>query len=80
MLTEYIEAAMARAVISPLEDAPDFVGEIPGLDGVWAAATSTDACRRELQEVLESWILLRLTRRFPIPALDGIDLTVVVVD
>ena len=85
MLSEYINAAMALAQISLLEDSsepddsPEFVGEIPGLQGVWSAAATMDGCRAELQSVLESWILLRLTRGLPIPSLSGIDLSVVAV-
>jgi predicted RNase H-like HicB family nuclease len=85
MLSEYINAAMALAQISLLEDSsepddsPEFIGEIPGLQGVWSSEPTPEACRTELQSVLESWILFRLTRGMSIPVLDGVDLSVATV-
>ncbi len=35
-------------------------GSIPGFKGVWADGRSLDACRKELQEVLEDWIVLKV--------------------
>jgi predicted RNase H-like HicB family nuclease len=35
-----------------------------------------EECRDELEEVLEEWLLLRLSRQLPVPILDGIDLIV----
>ena len=57
MLTAYITAAMARARYKLLDDGTYF-GEIPGLRGVWGNAKTLDACRAELQEVLEDWLVL----------------------
>ena len=76
MLSEYIRAAMARAEVLPLEGTNEFFGEIPGLQGVWSSEPTPEACRAELRDVLESWLLLRLTRGMPIPVLDGVDLSV----
>ena len=53
-----------------------YYGSIPGFDGVWADAVSLEACRDELEEVLEEWLLFRLSRQLPVPVLDGIDLVV----
>ncbi len=53
MLTEYIRAAMRLAHYEILEDDGSFYGEIPGIPGVYANATTLEACRDELQEVLE---------------------------
>ena len=53
-----------------------YYGSIPGFDGVWADAVSLEACRDELAEVLEEWLLFRLSRQLPVPILDGIDLVV----
>jgi predicted RNase H-like HicB family nuclease len=57
MLTDYINEAMSRATYKSLEDGTYF-GEVPGLQGVWANATALEACRRELQDVLEGWLIL----------------------
>ena len=53
-----------------------YYGSIPGFDGVWADAVSLEECRDELEEVLEEWLLFRLSRQLPVPILDGIDLVV----
>ena len=73
MLTEYIKAAMHRAKYKLISDGT-FFGEIPRLDGLWANAETLEACRDELKESLEEWILLGLQLGHPIPAIDGIDL------
>jgi len=59
MLTAYINEAMSRATYKILEDSAHF-GEVPGLQGVWANATALETCRRELQEVLEGWLILKI--------------------
>ncbi len=57
MLTDYIRAAMQQAQYKILDDGMYF-GEIPGFQGVWASEASLEECRRDLQEVLEEWLLL----------------------
>ena len=73
--TEYIWAAMRHATFKPLEDGTIW-GEIAGLQGVWANAASVDACRMELQSVLEDWIMVGIALHHPIPPVDGIELRV----
>ena len=58
MLTAYINAAMRKAHYEILPDNEGYSGKIEGLQGVWANADSLEACREELREVLEEWILL----------------------
>lgn len=74
MLTAYINAAMASAYYELLPEDKTFYGEIPGLQGVWANAETLEACRQELQEVLEDWLLVGLRLGHAIPVLDQIDL------
>ena len=76
MLTEYIEAAMKKARYEILPDDNSFYGEIPGFAGVYANADTLEACRRELREVLEDWVLLSISRHLPLPVVDGIELKV----
>lgn len=76
MLTEYVQGAMRKAKYEILEDDGSFYGEIPGFQGVWANAAALEECREELREVLEEWLLLRISRNMPVPAVDGIDLVV----
>ena len=53
-----------------------YYGSIPGFDGAWADAVSLEECRDELEEVLEEWLLFRLSRQLPMPVIDGMDLVV----
>ena len=66
---------MRGAKYEPLE-AGGCYGSIPGFEGVWADAASVDESRDELAEVLEEWLLFRLSRQLPVPIADGIDLVV----
>ena len=75
MVTKYLRTAMRGAKYELLEEG-GYYGSIPGFDGVWADAVSLDACRDELAELLEEWLLFRLSRQLPVPVLDGIDLVV----
>ncbi len=72
MLTAYINAAMHKAHYEILEGGEGYIGKIPGLQGVWANGDKLEACREELREVLEEWIILRLKMGHQIPVIDGI--------
>jgi predicted RNase H-like HicB family nuclease len=76
MITAYLQAAMHRAHYELFADDHEYYGQIPGFDGVWAAAPTLEACRDELAEVLEEWILLRVATRLPIPTVDGLELKI----
>ncbi len=71
MLTSYIRAAMRRARYEIVEDDGSFYGEIPAIPGVWAHAETLEACREELESVLEGWVLLSVADHSPIPEIDG---------
>ncbi|MBI1801862.1 MAG: type II toxin-antitoxin system HicB family antitoxin [Chloroflexi bacterium] len=75
MLTEYIRAAMRRATYEVLPDGT-FYAEIPGLQGVYAHSEQLEACREQLQEVLEGWIVLGLRLRHDLPVVEGMSLAV----
>jgi predicted RNase H-like HicB family nuclease len=66
MLSEYIAKTLKRARYKLLKNRTYF-GEIPGLKGVWANAKSLENCRKELQEVLEDWLLLKVRARERVP-------------
>jgi predicted RNase H-like HicB family nuclease len=76
MLTAYINAAMRKAHYEMLPDAEGYFGSIEGLQGVWGQADTLEACREELREVLEEWIILGLKMGHPIPPVEGITLTI----
>jgi len=71
MLLDYINAAMTRAKLESLEDG-SWYAEIPGFRGVWADAATRAACRRQLREVLEDWIVLNLRLGHNPPRLRGV--------
>ena len=72
MLTAYIRAALRRAHYEILPDDGSFYGEIPDFPGVYADADTLEACRDELEEVLEEWVLLRVSRQLALPIVDGL--------
>ena len=76
MLTEYIQAALRRAKYEILSEDQTYYGNIPGFQGVLATADTLEACREELREVLEDWIVLGLRLRHNLPIVDGLDLNV----
>ncbi|MBC6481940.1 MAG: type II toxin-antitoxin system HicB family antitoxin [Hormoscilla sp. GM7CHS1pb] len=73
MLTNYIRAAMTGATYELLDDGT-FYGEIPECPGVWGNAETLEACREDLQDALEGWIILGLRLGHTLPIVDGIDL------
>ena len=75
MIHEYIEAALERAHYELIEDEEPYYGEVPELQGVWATGKSLEACRRNLADVVDGWLLIRLTRGLPIPPLGHIQLS-----
>jgi predicted RNase H-like HicB family nuclease len=76
MLTKYIRAAMSKAHYEILPDDGTFYGEIAGFQGVYANSDTLESCRDELEEVLEEWILLRVSRHLPLPVINGVELTI----
>ena len=67
MLTEYIEAALSKAKYEMIEDEEPYYGEVPELEGVWATGKTLEECRKNLVEVIDGWILVRLRKGLPIP-------------
>lgn len=76
MLTQYINAALDRARFDWLDEDQVYYGEIPELPGVWATGSTVEESRNELQEVVEDWIALGLSRNSHIPVISGIDVNV----
>lgn len=66
MLNKYIAQKLRTARYKILKN-KTFFGEIPGLRGVWASANNLEDCRKELQEVLEDWLLLKIRNSEKVP-------------
>jgi predicted RNase H-like HicB family nuclease len=77
MLSEYIQEALNRAKYEIIKDEEPYYGEIPDLPGVWATGPTLEACRNNLQEVVEGWILVRLREGLDVPALGSRQINVV---
>lgn len=69
MLTDFISKKLKEAKYEKLPNGSYFA-EIPGLQGVWANAKALKACKKELQEVLEDWLLLKIRDHDRIPGLE----------
>lgn len=76
MIREYIDAALKHAKYEMIQDDDPFYGEIEGLQGVWAGAKTLEECRKNLADVLDGWILFRLSRGMAIPPIDGVEIRV----
>lgn len=76
MLIEYVQAAMRHARYEVLPDQKKYCGEIPKGKGVYASAKNLEECRRQLSEVLEEWVLLRVYRHLRLPVFNGVKLAV----
>ena len=68
MISQYVATALERAQYRLIDDAT-FAGTVRGLRGVIATGPTLEACRRELAEVIEEWILVRVARGLAIPRL-----------
>jgi len=76
MLLNYIQAGMRHARYEIMPENDSYYGEIPLCNGVYAQAATLEACREELQEVLEEWVLFRVHRNLSLPEIDGLRLTI----
>lgn len=76
MILDYINAAMQRAKYELLPDEKKFYGEIKECQGVWAEGKTLEACRSELMEVLEEWIILKLKDGDKMPVIGNIDINI----
>ena len=69
MIAQYIEAALSRAKYELIEDEEPYYGEVPELEGVWATGKTLEECRRNLAEVIDGWLVVRLRKGLDIPSI-----------
>jgi len=67
LIAQYIEAALSRAKYELIEDEEPYYGEVPELKGVWATGKTLEECRRNLAEVIDGWLVVRLRKGLDIP-------------
>ena len=75
MITKYVEKALERARYESLEDG-SVSATVRGLRGVVAVGAGFEDCRRQLAEVVEEWVLVRVARGLDVPRLGGIKVKV----
>jgi predicted RNase H-like HicB family nuclease len=68
ILTDYVNCALSVAVYEKLQDGT-YSGSIPSCTGVVAFAGTLRECERELQSILEDWILVGLKFGHMLPVL-----------
>jgi len=61
MINDFVKNATVNARYELLEDG-SYCGSIPGFQGVLANAKTLKECKKELAEVLEEWILIKISR------------------
>jgi len=76
MLSEYLRAAMRHAKYELLSEDGSFYGEIPDFQGVYANQATLESCREQLEEVLEEWVLFRVSRNLELPVVDGLKIEI----
>ena len=69
MLSEYLKKQLKKAKFRKLKDGSYF-GSISGFPGVWSNKKTLGASKKELQEVLEEWLFLKVRSKEHIPGFD----------
>lgn len=75
MIRDYVDEALRRAKYDKLDDGTLYA-EVPELRGVLASAETLEACRSQLAEVIEEWILVRVARGLDVPRLGNLEVRV----
>jgi predicted RNase H-like HicB family nuclease len=75
MIRSYLDAALGRARYTQLEDG-SYGAEVRGLRGVIATGPTLEACRRTLEEVIEEWVLVRVSKGLDVPALGTVKIRI----
>lgn len=70
MIQEYVAAALARAKYEKIRDRRNpYFAKVPGLRGIWATGKTLEECRKNLLDVIDGWIAVRLRQGLRIPPL-----------
>lgn len=74
MLIQYIKAALEHSKYEIIDDEEPYFGEVPELKGVWASGKTLEECRKNLEEVIDEWIIIRLRKGLPIPSIGNFNI------
>jgi len=58
---------MSKVRYEIIEDEEPYYGEVPELEGVWATGKTLEECRKNLAEVIDGWIIVRLRKGLSLP-------------
>ncbi len=73
MLIDYINKALSKAQYDKLEDG-SFSGRIPECPGVIAFSNTLFECQKELESVLEGWMIVKIRHGDTLPVIDNLDI------
>ena len=73
MLIDYINKALSKAEYDKLEDGT-FSGIIPECQGVLAFGKTLFECQKELESVLEGWLIVKIRHGDTLPVIDHLDI------
>jgi predicted RNase H-like HicB family nuclease len=71
MILRYIDRALHKARYSAI-DGGAYAATVTGLRGVVATGATLEACRENLAEVIEEWVLVRVAKGLSVPAIGGV--------
>lgn len=66
MLSRYAANGLERAQYRLLEDGT-FAATVPPSRGLIATGATLEACRRDLADVIEAWVLVRVSQGLDVP-------------
>jgi predicted RNase H-like HicB family nuclease len=72
MIREYIDEAIKRARYEIIEGEERYYGEIKDCPGVWATGKTLEQCRKNLEDTLDGWLFVHISKRIDIPPLGKI--------
>ena len=75
MITRYIDQALHRAHYRQV-DGDLYCATVRGLRGVIATGSTLEDCHDQLAQVVEEWVLVRVSRGLSIPRLGGVTVEV----
>lgn len=78
MITDFIKSAIKTAKIEKTNDPLPYYAEIPGFEGVWAQGKTLKECKKNLQEVLEEWLIIKIRKKQFVPTLEPYDLNKII--
>ncbi len=67
----YLKEALDRAEYEKFEDG-SYVAQVPGLQGILGTGATLETCRANLSEVVEEWILVKVSRGLAVPPLGNV--------